>query len=106
MVRSGLRGVPAIWLLASHQGRDISSATHLLHQSINARRAWREIRYIDSLPALDGCSYGAYLQTILETGKGNGGAEEDRTPDLRIANATLSQLSYRPISSCERKILA
>ena len=26
-----------------------------------------------------------------------GGAEEDRTPDLRIANATLSQLSYRPI---------
>src|SRR3569832_952518 len=28
----------------------------------------------------------------------NGGAEEDRTPDLRIANATLSQLSYRPMS--------
>lgn len=29
--------------------------------------------------------------------QGNGGgAEEDRTPDLRIANATLSQLSYRP----------
>src|SRR5690606_36392642 len=27
---------------------------------------------------------------------GGGGAEEDRTPDLRIANATLSQLSYRP----------
>src|SRR5690606_17570990 len=27
----------------------------------------------------------------------SGGAEEDRTPDLRIANATLSQLSYRPI---------
>ena len=26
----------------------------------------------------------------------SGGAEEDRTPDLRIANATLSQLSYRP----------
>lgn len=25
-----------------------------------------------------------------------GGAEEDRTPDLRIANATLSQLSYGP----------
>lgn len=25
-----------------------------------------------------------------------GGAEEDRTPDLRIANATLSQLSYVP----------
>jgi hypothetical protein len=27
----------------------------------------------------------------------DGGPEEDRTPDLRIANATLSQLSYRPI---------
>jgi hypothetical protein len=27
-----------------------------------------------------------------------GGAEEDRTPDLRIANATLSQLSYRPMA--------
>ena len=27
----------------------------------------------------------------------DGGAEEDRTPDLRIANATLSQLSYRPV---------
>ena len=26
-----------------------------------------------------------------------GGVEEDRTPDLRIANATLSQLSYHPI---------
>jgi hypothetical protein len=25
-----------------------------------------------------------------------GGGEEDRTPDLRIANATLSQLSYSP----------
>ncbi len=26
----------------------------------------------------------------------NGGAEENRTLDLRIANATLSQLSYGP----------
>ena len=31
-----------------------------------------------------------------------GGAEGDRTPDLRIANATLSQLSYGPISRLER----
>jgi hypothetical protein len=31
-----------------------------------------------------------------------GGAEGDRTPDLRIANATLSQLSYGPISCLER----
>jgi hypothetical protein len=29
---------------------------------------------------------------------GIGGDEEDRTPDLRIANATLSQLSYVPIN--------
>ena len=28
--------------------------------------------------------------------KGAGGPEEDRTPDLRIANAALSQLSYGP----------
>ena len=34
---------------------------------------------------------------------GVGGDEEDRTPDLRIANATLSQLSYAPI---KRKSLA
>ena len=26
-----------------------------------------------------------------------GGADEDRTHDLRIANATLSQLSYSPL---------
>jgi hypothetical protein len=28
-----------------------------------------------------------------------GGEEEDRTPDLRIANAALSQLSYFPIKT-------
>ena len=28
----------------------------------------------------------------------SGGDEEDRTPDLRIANATLSQLSYVPVN--------
>src|SRR3546814_13089882 len=33
---------------------------------------------------------------IIDLGRFFGGAEEDRTPDLRIANATLSQLSYRP----------
>jgi hypothetical protein len=33
-----------------------------------------------------------------------GGAEGDRTLDLRIANATLSQLSYRPTT--RRAILA
>ena len=30
-----------------------------------------------------------------------GGDEEDRTPDLRIANATLSQLSYAPTIAFE-----
>ncbi len=35
-----------------------------------------------------------------EAANENGGAEEDRTPDLRIANATLSQLSYGPIRFC------
>jgi hypothetical protein len=29
-------------------------------------------------------------------GQKNGGDEGDRTPDLRIANASLSQLSYIP----------
>ena len=31
--------------------------------------------------------------------EGFGGAEEDRTPDLRIANATLSHLSYGPTNA-------
>src|ERR1043166_7703017 len=34
----------------------------------------------------------------------NGGAEGDRTPDLRIANATLSQLSYGPVYAIERGV--
>ena len=33
-------------------------------------------------------------------GRGDGGAEGDRTPDLRIANATLSRLSYGPDLIC------
>ena len=32
--------------------------------------------------------------------KKSGGDEEDRTPDLRIANAALSQLSYVPTLRC------
>ena len=31
-----------------------------------------------------------------------GGAEEDRTPDLRIANASLSHLSYGPQPEADR----
>ena len=41
----------------------------------------------------------AALQKIWRVWPRNGpggGEEEDRTPDLRIANATLSQLSYPP----------
>ena len=34
------------------------------------------------------------MKHFVETG----GAEGDRTPDLGIANAALSQLSYRPFS--------
>jgi hypothetical protein len=37
------------------------------------------------------------LGTLLEMVVG--GEEEDRTPDLRIANATLSQLSYPPTAA-------
>jgi hypothetical protein len=37
----------------------------------------------------------------------DGGDEEDRTPDLRIANATLSQLSYVPtLASTARRTRA
>jgi hypothetical protein len=39
------------------------------------------------------------LGPIGGTGWCLGGDEEDRTPDLRIANATLSQLSYAPNSA-------
>lgn len=41
--------------------------------------------------------------TLELSGIPDGGEEEDRTPDLRIANATLSQLSYPPN---DEKILA
>ena len=37
-----------------------------------------------------------YTAYTVHSERGNGGAEESRTPDLRIANATLCQLSYRP----------
>ena len=37
--------------------------------------------------------------TLLEIWGKVGGAEEDRTPDLSVANAALSQLSYGPTVS-------
>src|SRR5258707_3160626 len=36
----------------------------------------------------------------------DGGAEGDRTPDLRIANATLSELSYGPIYLDNPRVIA
>ncbi len=38
----------------------------------------------------------ALLPSLVTKSLNFGGAEGDRTPDLRIANATLSQLSYGP----------
>ena len=43
-----------------------------------------------------GLGTGKVQQGAQEQLKRCGGVEEDRTPDLRIANATLSQLSYHP----------
>src|SRR3954464_15416045 len=42
--------------------------------------------------------YGAATSQTLTCWLFSGGDEEDRTPDLRIANAALSQLSYVPIN--------
>ena len=40
-------------------------------------------------------------QIVCGCDKFAGGDEEDRTPDLRIANATLSQLSYHPVEGAD-----
>jgi hypothetical protein len=47
--------------------------------------------------AVDGCGWTEDGGQDLTRRTQSGGAEGDRTPDLRIANATLSQLSYGPI---------
>jgi hypothetical protein len=41
---------------------------------------------------------GASTWLVVSLSHWIGGAEGDRTLDLRIANATLSQLSYRPMT--------
>jgi hypothetical protein len=46
-----------------------------------------------SLPVEPAKKKGLGMEALESCG---GGEEEDRTPDLRIANATLSQLSYPP----------
>jgi hypothetical protein len=50
-----------------------------------------------SIGALAGDPASGCIPTLFISGIG--GAEGDRTPDLRIANATLSQLSYGPLAS-------
>ncbi len=54
-------------------------------------------------PPNDGCAFAP--DSMPEGNKFNrlgGGAGEARTPDLRIANATLSQLSYGPTSASRK----
>ena len=62
------------------------------NETLAARRTW-------SGPWLNSVVGPALLESYKSEQKQRiiGGAEEDRTPDLRIANATLSQLSYGPM---------
>jgi hypothetical protein len=54
-------------------------------------------RFERATPALGGrCSIQLSYGDVGASRGEYGGAEGDRTLDLRIANATLSQLSYRP----------
>ena len=54
--------------------------------------AWRIVTTHEFVVADNASIYAQLINSI-------GGAEEDRTPDLRVANATLSQLSYGPTRS-------
>jgi hypothetical protein len=60
------------------------------------RTGVREIQKSPHLCGLDADVEDVYGSRRTSVQEGNGGAEGDRTLDLRIANATLSQLSYRP----------
>ncbi len=53
-------------------------------------------RKVGGIPAQRGESTDVKKPNREGLGFESGGGEEDRTPDLRIANATLSQLSYPP----------
>jgi hypothetical protein len=65
--------------------------------------ARREAAPVSSFPNVGGSPWSGLVHS-LSTFRADGctelarfgGAEGDRTPDLRIANATLSQLSYGP----------
>jgi hypothetical protein len=58
-----------------------------------ARRAWAALRRAARLPGR--------AVRCAQPVEFIGGPKEDRTPDLRIANAALSQLSYRPDSALD-----
>ena len=62
------------------------------HQGVKDEPA-RALVALNGVEAVLECEYPASMQWFDYSGE-VGGAEEDRTPDLRIANATLSQLSY------------
>ena len=48
-------------------------------------------------PGFDRWASKVRFVTATKENAGSGGDREDRTPDLLIANQTLSQLSYAPI---------
>jgi len=56
-------------------------------------RAYQSQNFICTYLAL---TWQPFESSLSENAEITGGAEGDRTLDLRIANATLSQLSYRP----------
>lgn len=60
------------------------------------RGRWMRLRFAGNKKPREpfGCGVSGLSWTSLDVIFG--GEEEDRTPDLRIANATLSQLSYPP----------
>ena len=83
--------------------------TRAPRQRITARhgRATRKVRALRDVFGFgadgprggdDGTGFDARFRSraLKALQKNRGGDEEDRTPDLRIANATLSQLSYVP----------
>lgn len=83
-LRSKWRRKPAVRILTQ-------ASSGLGASSIAARRAGDR--------RATGKEKGLHKQTLSE----NGGAREDRTPDLVIANDALSQLSYGPMCTATRR---
>src|SRR6185437_1935301 len=87
-------------------GREAAGGANLADRVVlnqNVGRIGRSGEDIEDTPAAQHrvahptAPFGARCQDQLT--RRDGGAEGDRTPDLRIANAALSQLSYSPIRS-------